>query len=346
MSRKKFFSLLLLIFAMLLTGCKGKQTEESPVVTQHDFSVQQWADYYDSKNENGGPTSAVEYFLNKGNLEAGKISPTESPDSASGESGEQTSDTEISQEVLDTVAALLSGAPLSSVDKPGESDNDTEKEQPVSAPDNSGKKTVIVIDPGHGGEFAGATYNGVTEQTITLVVAKYVKEYLLDNYSDVEVYLTRESDVDFADNLKDDLENRCIIAKRHGADALVSIHFNASESHDQSGANIYVSRRDNVSATSHELAESIMKQLTALGLKNRGIEERKSNDMFDEKGDAYDYYAINRHCAARNIPGIIVEQCFIDSDTDREFMKSDAALKKLGTADAIGIAEYYGLKKK
>ena len=345
MRRFRFVILSVLLLAVVLAGCGKKQAEEAPVVIEHDFSVEQWADYYDSKNENGGPTSAVDYFLNLGNQESGKVTPTEEPDTE-GEGEGLTPTMEITQDVLDTVAALLSGAP-----KEEDSADINGTPTPSAAPSESidtgsGNKTVIVLDPGHGGAFSGAVYNGVSEQTITLVVAKYTKEYLLDTYKDVDVYLTREKDVDFADNIVDDLENRCIIAKRHGADAMISLHFNASESHNQSGATVYVSRRNNVSKVCNELGHAIMDQLTALGIGDRGVQERKSNDMFDEKGDAYDYYAINRHCAARDIPGIIVEHCFIDSETDREFMKSDAALKKLAIADATGIAEYFKLEKK
>jgi N-acetylmuramoyl-L-alanine amidase len=89
-----------------------------------------------------------------------------------------------------------------------------------------------------------------------------------------------------------------------------------------------------------------MQELVNLGLKRRSVSSRKSTDMFDSNGRAYDYYAINRHCAARDIPGIIVEQCFMDSEYDQQFITSEEGLQSLGDANARGIAAYLGLLPK
>ncbi|MBO4415815.1 MAG: N-acetylmuramoyl-L-alanine amidase [Lachnospiraceae bacterium] len=299
-------ALLLLLIAALLCGCK-KGDQEEPTVTSHDFTVEQWADFYDKKLEN----------------EAAQAT-------AAAQSGESNTD--------------------KNSDKSSGNKNDgSETDGSDNSSDDTGKKAktvVIVIDPGHGGGFTGAVYNSVVEKDITLKTAKYARDYLLEHYENVEVYLTREEDKALASTLKEDLEERARIAKRHNADALVSIHFNAATDHKKYGAYIYVSRRKEVSDECKGLAKEIMKELTSLGIKEKAIEERKSNDMFDETGDPYDYYAINRHCAARNIPGIIVEQCFMDNDNDKPFIDSEMALKNLGAANARGIAAYFELVEK
>lgn len=202
---------------------------------------------------------------------------------------------------------------------------------------------VIAIDPGHGGDFSGASYSGRIEKKLTLQVAGYVKDYLESNYTGVKIVLTRESDTALAGAVKDDLEQRAIIAKDANADALVSIHFNASDDHSQNGCMVLVSHRDNVSEVSKSLAESILKELNSLGLKNHGTVTRNSNDMFDDSGNPLDYYAVNRHCANRDIPGIIVEHCFMDNEKDSAYIDSDEDLKVLAKADAVGIANYFGL---
>lgn len=87
----------------------------------------------------------------------------------------------------------------------------------------------FVIDPGHGGEFAGADAgNGLLEKNFTLSIAKKIKE-LAPAYN-VKVVLTRESDetVGGAKELKQDLENRVQFAKNAGADAMLSIHINST----------------------------------------------------------------------------------------------------------------------
>lgn len=69
-----------------------------------------------------------------------------------------------------------------------------------------------------------------------------------------------------------------------------------------------------------------------------------STTKFDAYGNPLDYYAINRHAANRGIPGIIVEQCFMD--TEFAYYSSQEALNRLGVANAKGIAEYLGLPAK
>ena len=48
-----------------------------------------------------------------------------------------------------------------------------------------------------------------------------------------------------------------------------------------------------------------------------------------------------------HIPAMIVEHCFVSSNSDCEqFLSSDAKLRAIAQADARGIAAYYGLEKK
>ena len=205
---------------------------------------------------------------------------------------------------------------------------------------------VIVLDPGHGGIFSGATYDGRVEKKMTLTVARYVKEYLESNYDNVTVFLTRDTDTDLGKDLALELEQRAIIAKEKEADALISLHFNASDRHNANGAAVYISRRSNVNAPARELATAILNELTALGIAPNGVLTRASDDMFDENGEAYDYYAINRHCANRELVGIIVEHCFMDNATDLPFLATDEALRALASADAKGIAVFFSLHRK
>lgn len=205
---------------------------------------------------------------------------------------------------------------------------------------------VIAIDAGHGGGFAGASYDGRNEKDLTLQMAFYVKEYIEENYSGAEIHLVREKDAALSGDVKEDLELRAKFASDVNADVLVSLHFNASDTHDQSGAMVFISNRDHVTEASKSLGEKILVELESLGLTNRGTQTRNSNDMFDENGKALDYYAVNRHSAAINIPGIIVEHCFMDHSGDQQFIDSEEDLKALAKADAIGIANYFGLSKK
>lgn len=67
---------------------------------------------------------------------------------------------------------------------------------PVAAAEED---VVIVLDPGHGGLDSGTEmkYDGklVCEAAINLSIAEACRDYLLENYENVQVYLTRETDV-------------------------------------------------------------------------------------------------------------------------------------------------------
>lgn len=219
--------------------------------------------------------------------------------------------------------------------------------QPTDIPQGDfAEDVVITLDPGHGGKFGGAFFDNRREQDLNLTVATYAKQYLEENYNNVTVVMTRTTDDKLADKLSKDLEQRAVIAKEAKSDALVSIHFNTTQEHNQHGAMIIISRMDHVTDVCKGLAESIMEQFSNLGLQSQGIITRKSNTSVDENGSPLDYYAINRQCANRDIPGIIVEHCFMDNITDIPFIDSEEDLKALGKADAIGIANYFGLSKK
>ena len=201
----------------------------------------------------------------------------------------------------------------------------------------------VVLDPGHGGHDCGAYYDGLREKDLTLKVAQYARDYLISHYENIDVFLTREDDCAMDGDKKTDLEMRCDLARQVGADCLVSIHFNASDSHVYSGAEVWASGRNNVHDQTFLLGECILQELASLGIRERSVSSKDSTDTFDENGLPYDYYAINRHSAARDVAGIIVEQCFMDSEEDRIFVSDDDGLKQLGEANARGIAAYLGL---
>lgn len=209
-----------------------------------------------------------------------------------------------------------------------------------------GENRVVVLDPGHGGAYAGASYQGFLEKDLTLKLAQYIKAYLETHYEGVSVYLTRNDDALLSDNAAEDLEKRVELAAGLGAELLVSLHFNAEPNqHSSAGALVCISKQANVNSASEALANSILEQLEQLGLQNRGLLLRDHDRYVDENGAALDYYAICRHSAAAGFPGIIVEHCFMDNPAELQFFGSEDALQRLATADAVGIANYMKLTK-
>lgn len=207
-------------------------------------------------------------------------------------------------------------------------------------PGTGGRTFVVALDAGHGGAYPGSQYDGRTEKDENWKLVQKIKAYLEAHYPNVTVVLTREGDEGLSDDLVEDLRLRVEKAKNAGADALLSIHFNASENHTQYGSMVCVSKQENVREQSRLLANSILAQLEALGLKNNGPYERSSTDTVDENGVPVDYYAINRHGANMDLVALIVENCYMDHETDIPFMSTDSALDALAKADAEGLMAY------
>ncbi|MBO7631026.1 MAG: N-acetylmuramoyl-L-alanine amidase [Lachnospiraceae bacterium] len=203
-----------------------------------------------------------------------------------------------------------------------------------------GKPYVLCLDPGHGGRWTGAMYFGRMEKDIVLDLCFEIRAYLNEHYPDIDVYLTRETDAVFSDDLGTDLRKRVEFAKEHGAQILISIHLNASDAHNLRGSMVCISKQPNINGISKELANALLAKTESLGLRNRGYETRNSGDTFDENGVPVDYYAICRHGASLNIPAVILESLFMDNESDYQLIKDEAALKKLAAAEAEGMAEF------
>lgn len=209
---------------------------------------------------------------------------------------------------------------------------------------------VVVLDPGHDGTHGGSPANGFVEAQLNLKIAQYCKAEL-EEYYGVTVYMTRDSAScpNGGGNNKSCLQRRADIARDMGANLFVSLHNNYSSASGASGAEIWYPNQNYNPWTSQvggSAASKILEQLTSLGLHNRGTQIRNANEDKYPDGSAADYYAVIRHCKEYGIPGIIVEHAFMSNSSDAaNFLSNDEGLKKLGVADATGIAQYYGLKK-
>ena len=211
---------------------------------------------------------------------------------------------------------------------------------PVAAAEED---VVIVLDPGHGGLGSGTEmkYDGklVCEAAINLSIAEACRDYLLENYENVQVYLTRETDV------KVSLEERVAFAEEVGADYMLSIHINSDEGYAK-GALAIVPRgryQPEQGAASKRTAEAILLHLEELGMVNRGTTYQLGEDRYPD-GTYVDYFAVIRGCVRRNIPCIIMEHGFLDNEEDyRSFLSTPEQLRALGEADALGLAETLGL---
>lgn len=211
---------------------------------------------------------------------------------------------------------------------------------------------VVYLDPGHDETHAGARANGLEEENLTFKVATYCKEYLEDNYTDVVVYMSHNTvDCPYPGTTSTVCNaNRVEDAYQKGADVYVSLHFNTTGtgSTTASGAIVFYPNGNYDSDAGSEgmvLAAKIIQQLQNLGLVNGNpLQIRNSEDgTLYPDGSLADYYGVIRRCKEKGIPAVIVEHAFLNNAQDAAFLMSEDNLKKLGIADAKGIAEAYNL---
>lgn len=195
---------------------------------------------------------------------------------------------------------------------------------------DTGEKTVIVIDPGHGGENLGTIENDHEEKGMTLVTAQAMYDELL-LYDDIEVYMTRTDDRDLT------LKKRAEFAKEVDADFLFSVHYNASLCHELYGSEVWVSAFAPFNAYGYQFGCEFLTLMKEKGLFVRGVKTRLGS-----KGT--DYYGIIRESAERGIPAVILEHCHVDEEHDAMFCSDEEKLKEFGRADATAVAKYFGLK--
>ena len=212
---------------------------------------------------------------------------------------------------------------------------------------------VVALDPGHDNRHGGTSGSGLTEQELTLKIAKYAKAEL-ETYNGVKVYMTRttaacpypETGTSGAC-----IEKRVQAAAKAGAKIYVSLHLNSGPA-SANGAEIIIpnsSWKPQLSTQGKELAEKILNELAAVGLNKRPTPIYSKDTTVNEKypdGSISDYYSVQICAKEAGIPGIIVEHAFLSNANDvNKFLKTEAGLKKLGVADATGIAKYLGLSK-
>lgn len=209
----------------------------------------------------------------------------------------------------------------------------------------------ICLDPGHGGSDSGATAFGAKESDLTLKIAQYCKEEL--SKYDVNVVMTRTTDMRLSEEAAMDLKNRVEVARKAGASYFISIHINSAQNSAAHGAEVYypnTSGNKSLSSNGQNLAKAIQSQLAALGLYDRGIKIRNYTDgttSSNPNSSDQDYYGVIRYAKQANITGLIVEHCFISNkDEFDKYLGSDAKLQQLGIADAKGIVSALGLQAK
>ncbi|WP_082560417.1 N-acetylmuramoyl-L-alanine amidase [Paenibacillus sp. Root52] len=175
----------------------------------------------------------------------------------------------------------------------------------------------VWIDAGHGGTDPGAVGHGIQEKDIALKVTLGIKTRLEAAYADVQVLLSRSTDVFL------ELRDRTAKANAAGADILVSVHCNAAGGKGGFESYRYTSASQNSVKLQDALHKAIM---TKLGGIDRGQKSKNLHMVRESK-----------------MPAVLTENLFIDVAADADRLKQSSVIDAIIDGHVQGIATYLGL---
>ena len=191
----------------------------------------------------------------------------------------------------------------------------------------TGKK--IVIDPGHGGNDAGAIGpTGVMEKSVTLKVALELRRLL--ESEGAQVILTRETDktVSIKGAQASDIEElgaRVDVANRIKADIFISIHADSFTRPEARGTTGYYYSKS-TSGRGQKLADAIRRNLVEqLGTPSRGTQP-------------CNFYVVKH----TDMPATLIELGFISNKDEEKLLDSAEGVKKAAQGILDGIEDYFG----
>jgi N-acetylmuramoyl-L-alanine amidase len=202
-----------------------------------------------------------------------------------------------------------------------------------------GKIRTIAIDPGHGGIDPGNREGRISEKTYTMLLAKELGAQLTK--AGFKVIYTRASD-SFVD-----LDDRAVIARKRGADLLLSLHFNSVGSGSGAsvrGSEVYCMTPARASSTNAQgkgsgsgsypgnvndpqnivLAYQVQKSLVnKLGAEDRGVRRAR--------------FAILRNAT---MPSVLIEGGYMSNAAEAKKIYSSDWRRQLAQAITSGVLNY------
>lgn len=216
----------------------------------------------------------------------------------------------------------------------GTRDKDKPADEPLKELDTDLKEItalsgkIIAIDPGHGGNDAGAIGpTGVMEKTVTLNVALELRRLL--EAEGATVIMTRDSDTTVsAKGAKasdiEELGARCDVGNRVGAHIFISIHADSFTRPEARGTTGYYYSKG--SGAGQKLADCIRRNLVEqLGTPSRGTQP-------------CNFYVVKN----TDMPATLIELGFISNKDEEKLLASPEGVRKAAQGILDGIEDYFG----
>lgn len=180
----------------------------------------------------------------------------------------------------------------------------------------------IFLDAGHGGDDPGAVGNGLKEKDLTLSIVKKIQN-LLKQYGNVQVLLSRNSDITLS------LKQRTDMANKWGADYVMSIHINSASGTNGEGFESFIFNGGVSAATIANQNIIHAELLRSTRMKDRG--KKRANHHMTRDSQA---------------PAILTECGFINNPVDANKLKQDSFLDTIAQGHVNGLVKVFGLKLK
>ena len=208
------------------------------------------------------------------------------------------------------------------------------------------KQMVVVIDPGHGGKDPGAVSRGIQEKDVVLGIGLKLGKYINENFPDVKVIFTRNTDVFVP------LIDRSRIANKSKADLFISLHANTCGTPSLRGTETFVlglhRSNENLDVAKKENSVILMEDNYRQTYEGFDPNSSESYIMFELVQDTYLDQSlsfaddIQRQFKSRlessnrgvkqagflvlresSMPSVLVETGFVSNQAEANYLKSD-----------------------
>jgi N-acetylmuramoyl-L-alanine amidase len=207
-------------------------------------------------------------------------------------------------------------------------------QEPAAPPD------IVVIDPGHGGDDAGAKGGGgLAEKQLTLDIAQRLKAQL-EGRLGVRVLLTRTDDVALAPDA------RASLANNSRGTLFLSLHANAAFSPSLAGAEIYTApAAEPVFATEEGQSIELLPWNDVQG-RHAGASARLAGLLHDELARAIPLSPRQVQATAMrplvgvNMPAVVVEMLYLTNPEQAKLAADDAFKDGIAQKLADAVARF------
>jgi len=225
----------------------------------------------------------------------------------------------------------------------------------------SGKKRVIVLDPGHGGEDPGAVgKNGTYEKHVVLAISREIKK-TIDKMPGYRAALTRDGDyyVPFSKRLN--------LARKTNAGLFISVHADAAINRQARGSSVYCL---STGAASNEAAKLLAKNenlsdiiggvpngegnnqsdeiiLNMFQTNTINLSKTFASDLIDQIGRVHCLkYPVFHEAPFRvlklpDTPAVLLETAYISNAEEEQLLKKNSFRKTIAAAVSSSVAHYF-----